>query len=83
MVDNIGDHVVLPEKVVISKKKVITFLVVTCNATRDQHELIYVAVVPQYLFSFFTVPTDKIVWKTLLYCIDLNVKNLMKTLINS
>ena len=56
----------LPEKVVISKKRrVITFLAVTCNATRDQHELIHVAVVGRNLFSFFTVTTDKKVWETL------------------
>ena len=34
MVGNIGDRVMLPEKVVISKRK----KVVTCNATRDQYE---------------------------------------------
>ena len=35
----------LPEKVVISKKKkVISFLFVTYNTTRDQQELIHVAV---------------------------------------
>ena len=67
MVNNVGYRVMLPE-VVISKnktKKVITFLAVTCNATSDQHELIHVAVVPHNLFSFFTVPTDKKVWETL------------------
>ena len=61
----------LPGKVVISikkkQKKVITFLAVTCSATRNQHESIYVAAVPQNLFSFFTVPTDKKVWETLFY----------------
>ena len=51
------------------KKKVITFLAVTCNATRDQHELIQVAVVPRNLFNFFTVLTDKKVWEVLLYII--------------
>ena len=65
MIDNVADRVVLPEKVVISKTKIITFLTVACNATRDQHELIQVAVVPRNLFSFFTVPTDKKVWETL------------------
>ena len=64
MVNNVGDRVTLPEKVEISKKKV-TFVAVTCNATRDQHELIYVAVEPRNLFSFFTVPTDRKVWETL------------------
>ena len=53
MVSNVGDCVLLPEKVVISpQKKVKTFLAVTCNATRDQHELIRVAVVPRNLFNF-------------------------------
>ena len=37
MVDNVGDHVMLPKKVVVFKKKVITFLVATC-ATPDQCE---------------------------------------------
>ena len=69
MVNNVGNRVMSPEKVVISKKKVITFLVVTCNATRDRHELIHVAVVPRNLFSFFTVQTNKKVWETLPYAI--------------
>ena len=38
MVDNVGDRVMLLEKVVIPKKKVITFLAVTGNTTRDQYE---------------------------------------------
>ena len=69
MVNNVGERVMLPEKVVISKikkkKQVITFLAVTCNAIRDQPELVRVACVPRNLFSFFTVPTDKNVWETL------------------
>ena len=39
MVNNIGDRIMLPEKVVISKKK------------GHQHELIHVAVVPRNLYS--------------------------------
>ena len=64
MVDNVGDRVMFLEKVGISKKKVITFLAVTCNATRDQHESIHVVVVPRNLFSPFTVSTVKKVWGT-------------------
>ena len=66
-IDNVGDRVIVPEKMVISKniKKVITFLAVTCSATRDHHKLIHVVVVPQNFFSFFTVSTDKKVWETL------------------
>ena len=63
MVDNVGDCGMLLEKVVISRKKVITFFSVICNAIRDQYEEVHVAVVPQNLFSFFTVPTDKKVWE--------------------
>ena len=67
MVNNDGDRVMVPEKVVSpKKKKVLTFLSVTCNATRDQHKLIHVAVVPRNLFSFYAVPTDKQVWETLM-----------------
>ena len=58
-VDNVGDRLLLSKKVVISKKKLITFLAVTYNTTRDQYEEIHVAVVPRNLFSFFIVPTDK------------------------
>ena len=65
MLDNVRARVMLPEKVVISEKKVITFFGVTCNATRDQYESIRVAVVPRNLFSFFTVPADKKVSETL------------------
>ena len=54
MVNNNGDCVMLLEKVVISKKKV-----VTCKPTGDKHELIHVAIVLQTLFSFFTLPADK------------------------
>ena len=43
VVNNVGDRVMFPEKVVISKKKIFTFLAVT--ATRNQHELMHVAVV--------------------------------------
>ena len=37
MIDSIGDRVMLPQNNGdLQKKKVITFLAVTCNATRDQ-----------------------------------------------
>ena len=65
MIDNVGDGVVLPEKVVISQKVVITFLAITGNATRDQNECIHGAVVPRNLFSFFHCANRQKVWKTL------------------
>ena len=65
MVDNVGDRVIFLEKVVISKKKDISFLVVTCNATRDQYKQIHEAVVSRNLFGFFSVPTDQKAWQTL------------------
>ena len=72
MVNNIGDRGALHEKVVITEKKVMTFLAVTCKATRDQHDLIHVAAVPRNLFYFFTVPTHKKVWETLIKYIKRN-----------
>ena len=59
MVDNVGDRVVLPEKVVNSKKRSSPLLAVTYNATRDQYQEIHVAVVARILFSFFTARTKK------------------------
>ena len=41
LVDNVGDRVMIPEKVVISKKKerkFIIFLAVSSNVTPDQYE---------------------------------------------
>ena len=38
MVDNAGDRVTLPEKVMIPKKRIVAFLAVTGNATLDQYE---------------------------------------------
>ena len=64
MVNNVGD-LCCPKKWWSPEKKVITFLAVTCNATRDQHELIQMAAMPRNLFGFITVPTDKKVWDTL------------------
>ena len=56
---DVGGLVILPEKVVISKKKVITFLAITCNTTRDQHELIHVAVVPQICLALLLCQQTK------------------------
>ena len=53
MVDDVKDRVMLPEKKVISKKKVNIFLAVTCKVTRDQNKWLDVDGEPRNLFSFF------------------------------
>ena len=72
MVNNLGDRVRSPEKVVISKNKVYHFSRVTCNAASNQHELILLLVVPRNLLSYFTVPTLKKVWKARRFGLILN-----------
>ena len=56
MVINVGDCVMLPEKVISKKQK----------KGDDRHELIHVAVVPRNSFSFFAAPTNKKAWETAL-----------------
>ena len=59
MIDNVGDCAMLLEKMVISKenKKVVTFLAVTCNATRDQRWLTRKRSSPSALTEYKSIQT--------------------------
>ena len=59
MVNNVGDRGMLHEKVVITEKKVMTSLAVSCYDTRDQHELIHVAAVRRNLLTFLLCQQTK------------------------
>ena len=67
MVDNMGDRVMLLEKTVFSKKEKRSSPFSLSPVMLLAINIDSLAGVPQNLLSFFTAPTGKKIWETLLY----------------